>query len=229
MNIDNEPTKTERKAGRLLIMKRVLEILGWLAAVALFVFAGRAVFAAGGTQNGNPIGGVSLTRHAFNGAAAQQQQQQQQDGAQDEPADRRARARKARERDDVSPASILREAHTFYVAPTTHLEKKYLEYKLNKYEELRDWNLMLVANPSAADLVINVDKTALNYIFTVTDARTSVIVASGKCIAVNGRVAAEYLGKEIIRKLKDVRASGDGGRRRKHSRDDADDDEWSES
>jgi hypothetical protein len=126
----------------------------------------------------------------------------------------------------MTPASILREARTFYVAPTEHLEKKYLEYKLNRYEELRDWNLMLVANPSAADLVISVDKTALNYIFTVTDTRTSVIVASGKCIAVNGRVAAEYLGKEIIRKLKDVRASGDGGRHGKHSRDD---DEWSES
>jgi hypothetical protein len=226
MNINNETTKTQREAGRWLTMKRVLEILGWLTAVALFAFAGRAVFAAGVTHNATQTSGASLTRLAFDGAAAARQQQQQQDGAQDEPAARRARARKARERDDLSPATILREARTVYVAPTTHLEKKYLEYKLNKYEELRDWNLSLVANPSAADLVITVDKTALNYIFTVTDARTSVIIASGKCIAVNGRIAAEYLGKEIIKKLKDVRASGDGGRHKKHNRDD---DEWSES
>ena len=68
---------------------------------------------------------------------------------------------------------------------------------------------MLVAEPSAADLVLTIDKTALNYIFTITDRRTSVIVTSGKCVAVNGRLAAEYLGKEIVKKIRDVRASSD--------------------
>ena len=118
------------------------------------------------------------------------------------------------------------------VAQGRHVEKNYLEYKLGKYDELRDWGLVLVADPSAADLVIAVDKTALNYIFTLTDRRTSVIVTSGKCVAVNGRLAAEYLGKEIVKKIKDVRASGDGRprRERRRDRDDSDDDdEWSES
>jgi hypothetical protein len=89
---------------------------------------------------------------------------------------------------------------------------------------------MLVADASAADLVLTIDKTALNYIFTITDRRTSVIVTSGKCVAVNGRLAAEYLGKEIVKKIRDVRASGDGGRRhnKRHTRDD-DADEESES
>lgn len=180
-------------------MKRVLEVLGWLTAVALFAFASHAVFAAGRTQDG--------------------------------PEARRERTRTARTREDVTPGSLVREARTVYVAPGRHVERKYLEYKLGKYDELRDWGLMLVADPSAADLVITVDKTALNYIFTLTDRRTSVIVASGKCVAVNGRLAAEYLGKEIIKKIKDVRASGDGGRRRDERRRerDEDDDEWSES
>jgi hypothetical protein len=187
------------------MMKRVVEVLGWLTAVALFAFASHAVFAAGQTG-----------------------------GAQQDPGTRRERSRTARGREDLSPGSLVREARTVYVSPNNHVEKKYLEYKLGKYNELRDWGYMLVADPAAADLVITIDKTALNYIFTLTDRRTSVIVTSGKCVAVNGRLAAEYLGREIVKKIKDVRASGDGGRRRgkdRRDRDDSDeeDDEWSES
>ena len=179
-------------------MKRVLEVLGWLTAVALFAFASHAVFAAGQTGRGSQTdAGVR-------------------------------RARTARGREDSSPGALVREARTVYVAPSEHVEKKYLEYKLGKYEELRDWGLVLVADPAAADLVITVDKTALNYIFTLTDRRTSVIVTTGKCVAVNGRLAAEYLGKEIVKKIKDVRASGSRHERRRE-RDDSDDDEWSES
>jgi hypothetical protein len=202
MNIENESAQQERDARRLLIMKRVLEVLGWLTAFALFAFASHAVFAAGQTQQG---------------------------GTQDDGGVRRERSRKAHGREDLSPGSLIRQAHTVYVAPSEHLEKKYLEYKLGKYDELREWGLVLVADPLAADLVLTVDKTALNYIFTLTDKRTSVIVATGKCIAVNGRLAAEYLGKEIVRKIKDARASGDGGRGRRRDRDDDSDDEWSES
>ncbi len=183
-------------------MKRVVEVLGWLTAVALFAFASHAVLGQTGSQR-------------------------------DDSNASRERTRRARSREDLSPGSLIREARTVYVAENRHVEKKYLEYKLGKYDELRDWGLMLVADPSAADLVITIDKTALNYIFTLTDRRTSVIVTSGKCVAVNGRLAAEYLGKEIVKKIKDVRASGDGGRRRddrRRDRDDADDeDEWSES
>ena len=184
-------------------MKRVVEVLGWLTAVALFAFASHAVL--GQTGSGSPQG---------------------------DPSSRHERTRTARGRADLSPGSLIREARTVYVAPNEHVEKKYLEYKLGKYDELRDWGLMLVADPSAADLVLTIDKTALNYIFTLTDRRTSVIVTSGKCVAVNGRLAAEYLGKEIVKKIKDVRASGDGGRHRNRSRDrddSDDDDEWSES
>src|SRR5918992_3064848 len=194
----------EREARRRLIMKRVVEVLGWLTAVALFAFASHAVLAQTGSG-----------------------------GAPDDSGVRRERTRTARAREDLNPGSLIREARTVYVAENRHVEKKYLEYKLGKYAELRDWGYVLVTDPSAADLVITVDKTALNYIFTLTDRRTSVIVTSGKCVAVNGRLAAEYLGKEIVKKIKDVRASGDGGRRRnerRRDRDDADDeDEWSES
>jgi hypothetical protein len=204
MNLEKHLTQSEKDARRLIVMKRVVEILGWLTAVALFAFASHAVLAAG--QAGH---------------------------SQDDAGARRERTRTARSREELSPGSLVREARTVFVAPSEHVEKKYLEYKLGKYDELRDWGLMLVADPAAADLVLTVDKTALNYIFTLTDRRTSVIVTTGKCVAVNGRLAAEYLGKEIVKKIKDARASGDGRTRRherRRDRDDADDDdEWSES
>ena len=216
MNADDE--QAEREARRMLIVKRVFEVLGWLTAVALLAFASHAVFAADGGRN------IRATLHgvAFNDDTPAAQDPRD---AQDEPASRRQRERTTREREDLSPASIMREARTVYVAPTEHLDRKYLEYKLQKYDELRDWDLSLVENPSAADLVITVDKTALNYIFTVTDPRTSVVVTSGKCVAVNGRVAAEFLGREIIKKFRDVRASSAPRRHKKHSRDREDDDE----
>ena len=172
-------------------MKRVLEVIGWLTAVALFAFAGHSVLAASPRA-------------------------EQQPGA--------SRERRAPERAETNPVRIVRGARTIYVRETRHLDKKYLEYKLQKYNELRDWDLSLVAEERAADLVVSVDKTMLNYIFTVTDPRTSVIVTSGKCVAVNGQVAAEYLGREIIKKLRDVRASSDRGPRRA-----SDEDEESES
>ena len=159
---------------------------------------------------------------SFAAAPARQLLQQRQDDS-SEP---RGRARKARGREDLSPGSIARSARTVYVAPSGHVEKKYLEYKLGKYDELRDWGLVLVTDPSKADLVITVDKTALNYIFTLTDRRTSIIITTGKCVAVNGRLAAEYLGKEIIKKIRDARASGDARPRRER---DEEDDEWGES
>ena len=48
MNADKEQTGVEpagTESRRLLVMKRALEVLGWLAAFALLAFAGHAVFA----------------------------------------------------------------------------------------------------------------------------------------------------------------------------------------
>ena len=119
MDTNNE--QAEREARRLLIMKRVLEVLGWLTAVALFAFASHAVFAATPAPRANV-------------AAAQTQR----GSAQDADSERRERARKTRVREDLSPGALVREARTLFVAPSEHVEKKYLEYKLGKYDELRE-------------------------------------------------------------------------------------------
>lgn len=183
------------------MIKRALEALGWLAAICLFFFAGHAVFA----------------QDARGGEPETQQQQQ-----------RGRRAGERRDARDATPASIMREARTIYVRETRHLDKVYLEYKLQKFNELREWELMLVDREDAADLVIQIEKTALNYIFTIVDPRTRAIVTSGKTVAINGLVAAENLGREIIKKMRDVRAGPDRKSRRKKSHDE-EDGEWSES
>ena len=187
------------------VMKRALEALGWLAAICLFFFAGHAVFAQG-------AGGE--------GAAPRQQQNRE----------RRTREQHADAR-DATPASIMRGARTMFVRETRHLDKTYLEYKLQKFNELRDWELMLVDDESAADLVVEIRKTALNYIFTIVDPRTRAIVASGKTVAINGLVAAENLGREIVKKIRDVRAGPDQRKGRKKRSDEVKDEdgEWSES
>jgi hypothetical protein len=75
----------------------------------------------------------------------------------------------------------------------------------------------------------------LNYIFSVVDPCTSVVVVGGKIVAVNKQLAAEYLGTEIIKKMRQVRAAPDDtSPRRKQKADDVDNvddvnDEWSES
>lgn len=180
-------------------MKRALEALGWLAALCLLVFASHAVLAQDAPARG------------------------------EEPTARRSRDRRTQEdARATTPAAIMREARTIFVRPTRHLDKTYLEYKLQKYRELRDWDLMLVDEERAADLVVQIEKIALNYVFTIVDPRTRAIVTSGKTVAINGLVAAENLGREIVKKIKDVRASSDRKSKKKRDEDD-DTDEWSES
>ena len=123
---------------------------------------------------------------------------------------------------------FARGAHKIYVRPGRHVDAKYLEYKLQKHAEFNNWELSIVEDERAADLVIKIDKTMLNYIFSVVDPETSVVVVTGKVVAINKQVAAEYLGTEIIKKMREVRASSDERPARKKKKA-ADDDEWSES
>ncbi len=150
--------------------------------------------------------------------------------SQNEQTSRTRRAQEASE--DSSPVSILREARKVYVRPGKHVDAKYLEYKLQKHAEFSAWGLVMVEDEDKADIVIKIDKTMLNYIFSVVDPETSVVVASGKVVAINKQVAAEYLGTEIIKKMRHVRASSDTRpalKKKKKQTDDEDEDEWSES
>ena len=168
-------------------MRKGLEVVGWVAALLILALATNAVIAA-------PAPERDAAAQSRPGASEQQQQ-------------KRAPRKLAEEAAAASPAAIVRAARTLYVRPDVRVDKKYLEYKLQKYPELRDWGLLIVEDERAADLVLKVDQKALNYIFSITDPATSIVVVSGKVVAINDLVAAEYLGKEIVRKIRDVRAS----------------------
>ena len=182
-------------------MKRIVEVFGWLAAVLIFALAGHSVF--GAQAVGRP---------------AQSSPQQQ------------SRARQTREEaEDASPVAVLRAARKVHVRAGRHVDARYLEYKLQKHAEFREWGLVVVEDERAADLVIKIDKTMLNYIFSVVDPRTSAVVVGGKVVAINKQVAAEYLGTEIIKKMRQVRAAPDDTSPRRKKKADDEDDEWSES
>jgi hypothetical protein len=105
-----------------------------------------------------------------------------------------------------STTETLRDARTIFIAPNAHIDAEYLEYKLDKLPEFDAWQLSIVKDRDKADLVIEINKTALNYIFSVVDPRSSAVVVKGKVVAVNGLVAAEDISHEIVRRMKEKRA-----------------------
>lgn len=106
----------------------------------------------------------------------------------------------------TEPAEILRNARTIFVEPNRHIKAGYLEYKLDKLPEFSRWRLAFVAERDKADLVIRIDKAALNYIFSVVEPETSIVVVKGKVVAINGLVAAENISHKIVKRMRDVRA-----------------------
>jgi len=106
----------------------------------------------------------------------------------------------------TEPPEILRNARTIYVEPNKHLKAEYLEYKLDKLPEFARWRLAFVKDRAKADLVIEIEKTALNYIFSIVEPETSIVVAKGKVVAINGRVAAEDISHKIVKRMREVRA-----------------------
>ncbi|HZG52689.1 MAG TPA: hypothetical protein VEZ40_11185 [Pyrinomonadaceae bacterium] len=107
---------------------------------------------------------------------------------------------------DDTPADILRAARTIYISPNRHLNADYLEYKLDKLPEFGQWQLSIVKNPERADLVLEIKKTALNYIFSIVEPESSIVVAKGKVVAINGRVAAEDISHQIVKRMRAIRA-----------------------
>jgi hypothetical protein len=105
-----------------------------------------------------------------------------------------------------TPAGILRAARTIHISPNRHINADYLEYKLDKLPEFGQWELSIVKNRERADLVLEIRKTALNYIFSIVEPESSIVVATGKVVAINGRVAAEDISHQIVKRMRAVRA-----------------------
>ncbi len=105
-----------------------------------------------------------------------------------------------------TPTDILRAARTIYISPNRHINADYLEYKLDKLPEFGQWQLSIVKNQARADLVLEIEKTALNYIFSIVEPESSIVVAKGKVVAINGRVAAEDISHRIVKRMRAIRA-----------------------
>lgn len=105
-----------------------------------------------------------------------------------------------------TPTDILRAARTIYISPNPHINADYLEYKLDKLPEFGQWQLSFVKNIERADLVLEIKKTALNYIFSIVEPESSIVVAKGKTVAINGRVAAEDISHVIVKRMRAIRA-----------------------
>ena len=123
--------------------------------------------------------------------------------------DAAANAKAARDRRaplGTEPPEILRNARTVFVEPNRHVKAEYLEYKLDKLPEFARWRLAFVTERDKADLVIRIDKAALNYIFSVVEPESSIVVVKGKVVAINGLVAAEDISHRIVKRMREVRA-----------------------
>ena len=149
-----------------------------------------------------------LAAYCFAAAAiASAQTQSPPRGYSDSDANSRARdSRSSRAPLGTEPPEILRNARTVFVEPNKHVKAEYLEYKLDKLPEFAQWRLAFVTERDKADLVIRIDKAALNYIFSVVEPESSIVVVKGKVVALNGLVAAEDISHKIVKRMRDVRA-----------------------
>ena len=116
------------------------------------------------------------------------------------------RTRHARVAPETNPASLLRAARTIHVRPNEEIDAEYLEYKLDKLPDFQNWRLAFVRDIDKADLVLEIHRTALNYIFSIVDRESSTVIVKGKVVAINGLVAAEDISREIVKRMQAVRA-----------------------
>jgi hypothetical protein len=134
-------------------MKRVLEVLGWLTAVALFAFASHAVFA----QQGQVTVTVRPPQSPEERVTDEFKEKRLRETAEEEFAKEQA-AKLA----DKSPRALLARARTLYVrSGTSYFEPVQLQNELRKRDEFEAWGLLIFdeyKKSEVADLLIEVDR-----------------------------------------------------------------------
>lgn len=113
-----------------------------------------------------------------------------------------------------SPRSMLGSARTVFVSSnTSYFEPVQLQNALRKRSEFEAWEMAIIDawdKSDVADVIIEVDRPVLTFIFTykVTDRSTGVLLASGKITAFDGNAAAPLLAERIVEDLKKAREAG---------------------
>ncbi len=183
-------------------MKRVLEILGWLTAVALFAFASHAVLA---QQQ------VEVTVRP----AQQSPEQRVADEMKEKQLRKAAEERLAEEESarlaEKSPRALLARARTVYVeSGTSYFEEEQLQSELRKRDEFEGWQMVILdgyERRNTADLIVAIDRPLFTFTFTykLTDRATGIVLATGKVTAFDGNAAAPRLASRVIDELRGAR------------------------
>ena len=102
---------------------------------------------------------------------------------------------------NADPKEMLRSAKTAAISTRTqYFTPETLERELVKQNGYDALGLLLVKDRRVADILITVDRPLFTYTFTyaVTDAKTSVVIDTGKITAVDGNSAAPKIAKDLV-------------------------------
>jgi hypothetical protein len=111
---------------------------------------------------------------------------------------------------DSDPPKILRSAKTLLVrSHTQYFTVEALEREFAKQKGFAELGLIAVRDNRVADMIITVDRPLFTYDFTysVTDARTSIVLNVGKVTAIDGGSAAGKIAKQLIDEWGKIRLS----------------------
>ena len=91
------------------------------------------------------------------------------------------------------PIASLRSAKLIYVQSSSILVgKSVIEEKLQKRAEFSQMGLVITRDPNVADLILEVHHDRFTkYVYTAIDARSNIVVASGKLSSLGGTVAGK--------------------------------------
>ena len=103
-----------------------------------------------------------------------------------------------------SPAEIMRSARTICVLGNPEFPPEPLEKMLFKTPEFKGGKLMMVEDPHAADLLIELSRKPLTWDFTyrLVQPSSGVILGAGKAIAWDGVRAAPLIAKQIMDRVR---------------------------
>ena len=111
------------------------------------------------------------------------------------------------------PAEIMRSAHSVCLVGNPEFPAEPVEKKLFERPEFKEGNLLIVEDPHAADLVIELSRKELTWDFTyrLVHPSSGVILGSGKVIAWDGVRAAPEIADQIMDRMRFLRkAEGTG-------------------
>lgn len=191
-------------------MKRALEVLGWLTAVAILAFASHSVFAAGvGQQQGQQQQNINITVRP-----AQTVEERVADETKEKQLRKAAEEKTAAEESaklaETSPKALLGGARTVFISSgTSYFEPVQLQNALRKHEEVETWQLAMIdgwEKRNVADILIEVDRPLFTFTFTYQiTSRNGIILAAGKVTAFDGNDAAPKLASRIVEEIRKAR------------------------